>query len=191
MNCTQTSISLSGPACKITGGEVSGDNSTTPTGITVNSTATDTEIVGVRVRQWITSGITFVGQPARCSVDGVIFKNNGVDFTGHNWSGAGLQVQISGCRTDAGNTILPAASITLHPALPFYQLSGAATTITTMSVFGQGQRATFEAIDAAGDTFGGGGNIQLKTAPTTVPQYKTMSFVCDGNANWFEDGRNF
>jgi hypothetical protein len=191
VNCTQASVILSGPACKVTGGEVSGDNSTTPTGITINAGATDTEIVGVRVRQWITSGITFVGSPQRCLVDGVIFRNNGVDFTGQNFSGAGLQPQISGCRTDAGNTITPAASIVLHPALPFYQLSGAATTITTLSVFAQGQRVTFEALDAAGDTFGGGGNIQLKTAPTTIPQFKTMSFVCDGNANWFEDGRNF
>lgn len=191
VNCTQTNIVLSGPACKITGGEVSGDNSTTPTGITVNAGATDTEIVGVRVRQWITSGIAFVGSPIRCMVDGVIFRQNGVDFTGHNFSANGLQVQISGCRTDASNVILPAASIVLHPALPFYQLSGASTTITNMSVFGPGQRVTFEALDAAGDTFGSGGNIQLKTPPTTVTQFKTISFVCDGSATWFEDGRNF
>lgn len=191
VNCTQTNLVLSGPACKVTGGEVSGDASTTPTGITVNAGATDTEIIGVRVRQWITSGITFVGSPIRCIVDGVIFRQNGVDFTGHNFSANGLQVQISGCRTDASNVIVPAASIVLHPALPFYQLSGAATTITTLSVMGPGQRATFEALDAAGDTFASGGNLQLKTSPTTVPQFKTFSFVCDGSGNFWEDGRSF
>jgi hypothetical protein len=49
---------------------------------------------------------------------------------------------------------------------------------------------TLQAGDAAGDTLGSGGNILLKTAPTTIPQFKTLSFVCDG-VNWFEDGRNF
>lgn len=190
VNCTQTNLVLSGPSCTIVGGEVSGDNATTPTGITVNVGATDTQIVGVRVRQWITSGITFVSQPQRCMVDGVIFKANGVDFTGQNYTNTGLQPQISGCRTDAIVTILPAATIVLHPALPFYQLSGATTTVTTMSAFSQGQRVTFQALDAAGDTFSSGGNVLLKTAPTTIPQFKSMSFVCDG-ANWFEDGRNF
>lgn len=190
VNCTQTNIVLSGPACTITGGEVSGDSSTTPTGITVNSTATDTQIIGVRVRQWITAAIAFVSQPARCTVDGCQFKNNALDFTGQNYTASGLQPQISGCRTDANNQILPAATIVLHPALPFYQLTGAATTITNMLGFSQGQRVTFQASDAAGDTFGAGGNILLKTAPTTIPQFKSMSFVCDG-ANWFEDGRNF
>lgn len=190
VNCTQTNVVLSGPACTIVGGEISGDNSTTPTGITVNSTATDTQIIGVRVRQWTTAGIAFVGQPPRCMVDGVIFKANAVDFTGHNYTSLGLQPQIAGCRTDASNQMLPASSIVLHPALPFYQLVGASTTIISMSGFSAGQRVTFQAADSAGDAFGSGGNILLKTAPTTIPQFKSMSFVCDG-ANWFEDGRNF
>lgn len=190
VNCTQTNLVISGPVCTIEGGEISGDAATTPTGITINVTATDTQIVGVRIRQWITAGISFVGQPQRCMVDGCIFRVNGVDFSGQNYTNSGLQPQIAGCRTDAGNTILPAATIILHPALPFYQLSGAATTITTMAGFSQGQRLTFQAIDVAGDTFGAGGNILLKTAPITVPQFKMIDFVCDG-ANWFEVGRNF
>jgi hypothetical protein len=190
VNCTQTSVVLSGPACTIQGGEVSGDSATTPTGITINAGATDTQIIGVRVRQWITSGITFVGQPQRCLVDGVIFRNNATDLTGYNYTALGLQPQITGCKTEATNIILPAASIVLHPALPFYQLSGAATTVTTMTPFSLGQRVTFQANDGGGDTFGAGGNIFLKVAPTTITAGKIMSFVCDG-VNWFEDGRNF
>lgn len=72
---------LSGAACSIVGGDTAGNSSTTTTGIQINAGATDTNIVGGRVRQFTVAGINFTGAPARCEVVGVNYRSNTADLT--------------------------------------------------------------------------------------------------------------
>jgi hypothetical protein len=43
---------------------------------------------------------------------------------------------------------------------------------------------------SGGSTFAQGGNIQLPASTLVVPQFDTVSFVCDGTS-WFFDGKSF
>lgn len=71
---------ISGAACSLIGCDIAGDNSTTTTGVLLNAGATDTQILGGRIRQFITEGVKFVGAPARCTVL-VQMRSNGADIT--------------------------------------------------------------------------------------------------------------
>lgn len=160
-----------------------------PTGITVTASAIFTMINNCRIWQWATSGIAFQGNPQNCVVTGCIFKQvNGQEITGQSFSGLLAPPVISGCQTDASASLTAAASVTLHQGRLLYQITGT-TNITTMTALGVGQRVTMQAA-AGGNNFTSGGNIHLKTAPTAVPAFSTISFVCDGT-DWYEDGRNF
>jgi hypothetical protein len=188
------SVTLNGASNTIVGNQIVGDNATGSSGLTLNSGAVNTVVTGNRIAQWPTNGIHFNGNPVNCTLSGNIFKSNGTDVAGWTGGVVGTSPIISGSASDKSATITPSASITLSPGKAFYVLRGSSTAISNMTVLGQGYRVTLQAQDAEGDTVSNGsgpGGILLKNSPTTIPQYHTMSFVCDGNKNWFEDGRNF
>lgn len=182
-------VTVDGSANSISNCELSSDGSLNPTAITVNASASYTQISGCRIRQWATSGIAFVGSPQNCLVSGIIFKQvNGQETTGQSFSSLLFPPLISGCQTDASASVTSAASVVLHQGRNFYQFTGA-TTVTNMTALGNSQRVTVQA-GAGGVTFANGGNMHLKTTPTTIPAFSTMSLICDGT-DWYEDGRNF
>jgi hypothetical protein len=182
-------VTVSGAADNLTGVQLTGDNATQTVGLTVNATATDLNITGGRYRQWTQDCINIVGSPTRVNITGPVFKSCGVaEINGQSFAPGSLPPQISGSQTDASNALTAAASITLHNGRSFYQVTGA-TTITSMTSLGNSVRITIQA-GAGGITFNSGGNIQLKTAPLSVPAFATVSFVNDGQ-NWFQDGSNF
>lgn len=74
-------FTINGPACTLTGCDVTGDNATTTVGIAVGALAADTNIVGGRVRQYTTAGISFTGTPTRCIVTGVGFTSNALNIS--------------------------------------------------------------------------------------------------------------
>lgn len=183
-------VTVSGLANSVRSCNITGDAVTTPVGIVVNGTAADTQIIGCRVRQFTNYGIQFIGSPLRCLVDGCHFKQNTLgEVFGQNFAGPGIiPPTISGCQSDASPALTAAASVTLHVGRNIYQVTGT-TNINTMTALGANQRITLQAA-AGGCNFVSGGNLQLKTSPTAVPAFSTISFVCDG-VTWFEDGRNF
>ncbi|WP_250625787.1 glycoside hydrolase family 55 protein [Pinirhizobacter soli] len=183
-------ITINGAGNSVSNCDLVADNATFATAITVNAGAADTMIVGTRMRQWITSGIAFVGNPARCLVSGCHFKQVGpAEITGHSFSGLLTPPVISGCQSDGSPSVVPVSgALRLHQGRHMYQVTGTAT-ITSMNPLGVSQRVTLQSA-AGGNNYGGGGNIHLKSSPTNVPAFSTISFICDG-LDWFEDGRNF
>jgi len=184
------STTINGQACSIVGCSIAGDFATSHTGIVVNSTGSDAMIVGCRIKQFTHYGIQFANSPSGCVVSGCHFKNNTLgNVDGMNFNATFSPPVITGCTNDAAYSLTSAASLVLSVGKNMYGVTGSTPNITSMTTLGIAQRVTIQA-GAGGITFAGGGNIQLKNSPTTVPSFSTISFVSDG-LNWFEDGRNF
>src|SRR6266404_2557216 len=199
-------VQVDGPASTFTGCDIVGDNVAVTMAYQISSTATDTSISGGTVRQHKAGGIQFTSTPpaARCKINGVNFKNCGpVAGTGYEIVGstgaigsilgvsgspANLPPTITGCQSDFPFTLTSAASVTVSPTRDFYQCAGAAPNITTLTNCSTGTRITIQS--SGGITLASGGNLVLKTSPTTIGSGNTMSFKNDGQ-NWFEDGRSF
>ncbi len=186
----QLTVILSGPACELVGGEVTGDNATMQTGVTVNATATDTNIVGVRIRQWTRYGVVFNGAPFRCNVSGCVFKDIGIlEILGVDATTVSNAPHVSGCQTDAAFAISAAAKLPLRFGRTFMQVTGAAA-ISSMQSLGPGAGMTIQA-GSSGLNWTQAANLQLKGGTSVVqPEFSMMDFVCDGTT-WYERGRNF
>lgn len=180
--------SLSGVNCSVIDCSITGDNATNTTAITV--VGSDTQITGCKIRQFITSGIAFSGNPPRCMVSNVMFGAVGPsEITGQNFSASLLPPIITGCQSTASYNLTAATSIHLSQGRTYYSMTGA-TPVTSMTALGQGQRVTIQA-GASTINFGTGGNIHCHgAAAIAVGAFTTVSFVCDGT-DWFEDGGNY
>jgi hypothetical protein len=200
-------VQVDGPACNFTGCDVVGDNVAATFAMIISSTATDCSITGGTIRQHILGGVQFSSTPpaARCKIVGVNFKNCGpVAGTGYEVVGstglpgsilgvsgtpAGLPPVIRDCQSDVPFLYAAAATgkAVTSVGRDFMQVSASAN-ITTITPLSLGNRLTIQS--SGGITLASGGNIQLKTAPTTIGSGFMMDFVCDGQ-NWFEVGQNF
>lgn len=203
-------IQVDAPSCTFTGVDCVGDNATAASvGYVISSTGTDCSITGGKVQQHFGAGIQFssTAPASGANINGVSFKGNGPSGTSPGYSVVGStglpgsilgasgglthnSPRISGCISDISNSIASAASIIVDVGRQSYQVTGT-TQITTITPLGEGSRITLQPTNAAGCALAGGGNILLKTSPTTIPQFSTMSLNCFDGVNWFEDGRNF
>lgn len=201
-------VQVDGPACTFTGCDIVGDSIAATAGIAISSTATDTSICGGTVRQHVNGGIQFTSTPPaqRCKIVGVNFKSCGpVAGTGYEVVGStgvpGSILGVSGtpgnfppmvrdCQSDVPFLFAAAAtgSVTTSAGRDAIQVTASAN-ITTITNLSAGNRLMVQA-GAGGITVTSGGNISLKTAPTAISAFKTMSFWNDGQF-WYEDGRNF
>lgn len=201
-------VQIDGPACNFTGCDIVGDSVAATAAYGISSTATDTSITGGTVRQHATGGVQFTSTPpaARCKVVGVNFKACGpVAGTGYEVVGStglpgsilgvsgapgGLPPVIRDCQSDVpyGYAAAATGKVVTSVGRDMYQVTASAniTTITNLSL---GNRVTFQA-GVGGITVASGGNLSLKTSPTTIAAGNTMSWIGDGQF-FFEDGRNF
>jgi hypothetical protein len=201
-------VQIDGPATTLNGCDVVGDNVASTMAVIISATATDTNIIGGTIRQHVLGGIQFSSTPpaTRCQIDGVRFKNCGpVAGTGYEVVGstglpgsilgasgtaAALPPVIGRCQSDVPFTYAAAGTgkVVTSAGRDYLQVTASAniTIITPLSI---GNEISIQA-GAGGITLASGGNIQLKTSPTTIASGAVMSFVTDG-INMFENGRNF
>lgn len=180
-------IVIDGAACTIAGGDIVGDAATAGSGITIGGAQT-VIASGVRVRQWVTSGIAWSGTPGQVQIGNVSFRSNGTDIAPLPAFTALTAPLIEQGTTEKSASLAAAATMAVPNPLRVVQVSGA-TAITTIPPHGTGARLTIQA-DGGGINLNTGGNLALVAAPVAVPAFGTISLVCDG-VNWFDDGRSF
>jgi hypothetical protein len=177
-------LRIDGPACSATDVEISGDITTTDTGILIGATANGTLIAGGRVRQFASSGISITGTPSDVLIEGVIFSNIAAAnyITGETYIGGPV---IKAIKTAVLRNVTAAATITLNYGLEIYQVTGG-TTISNIDLLAPNTSVTIQA-GSGGITFNNAGNIVLKGAASSsnIAAFSATMFVCDG-ANWFQ-----
>lgn len=201
-------VQVDGPACNFTGCDIVGDNVAATAGMVISSTASDTSISGGTVRQFTLGGIQFSSTPpaTRCKIVGVNFKACGpVAGTGYEVIGStGVPGSILGasgtpgllppliraCQSDVPFLYAAAATgkVVTSVGRDFIQVTASAN-ITNVTNLSAGSPLTIQA-GAGGITLANGGTLSLKTSPTTIPAFSTMSFINDGQF-LYENGRNF
>lgn len=185
---TSGEVIFSGPACRLEGCNISGNNTTSGTGVTINDTADDCSINGGSIKQYINYGIKLNGNPERLLINGVNFRSNGEHINGLWGIASTIKPIIRGCVSDFDCSVVAAATLNLDPTMDFYTVA-AGDPITSLSRHGRGARITLQAIDAAGFTIGGSAIRVSGGATVTVTQYETITLVSDGTS-WFEEGRS-
>lgn len=180
---------INGPANSIKNCELSGDLSSNVNGIVIGPNASDTLIVGCRIRQFTGSAIRInkqPGGPARCSISGLVLKDapatayiDGADYR--------EGPVVDAVRSDAATYLTASAQIQLNYGAEFYQVTGGIA-IQDIVPRNPGRRVTIQA-GMGGLNFTGNGVLQFKggAASVAVTAYRTIEFVTDG-VSWFESG---
>lgn len=177
-------IRIDGPACSLTGCQISGATGVTTTPVNIGSGAQGFTITGGRIRIATTSGIAISGTPADGSISGVTFANiTGDDYiTGAAYAGGPA---VSGLRGQATRFATAAATVAVKYGVPVYQITGA-TTVSNFTLLAPGTELNVQA-GSGGITVNNSGNVILKgaAASITIAAFSARKFVCDGS-NWFE-----
>lgn len=190
-NCifSQSLVSINGPQCQIVGCDIAGLGIATYNGIEASANAQHLLIVGNKIRQWGSFGISFDGAAVNSLVVGNTFTSNASDINGDAWSPQTGGAKIEANVTDFGYNQVATGSLILSPAKSLYQVTGA-TPITSINQMAAECRVVLQA-GAGGISIHNGNDITLKGGTNvSVPAYSLIELISDG-VGWSELSRNF
>lgn len=181
-------VDIGGNACQIVGCEISSLNAVAASGI-IATTVDDLIIVGNRIRQWVTAGISITGVCPRLQITGNSFRGNGTNIIGDAWVASNNPAKVTGNNGEVSFTLTAASALVLDHGRYYYQVTGA-TAINTMTLMASETRLVIQA-GAGGITVNNSGDIGLKGAVNaTIPAFYCIEFMATGT-NWIELSRNF